>query len=206
MIIIGITGSIGMGKSTIALMLNFLKIPIHDSDIIVKSLLDKNLFIIENVKKNWPNCVIYKKKKDIINKQKLGEIIFNNKDEKKKLEKLIHPYVIENRNNFINDNNKNNKKIIALDVPLLYETNTDNICDYIFLACATNETQKKRVLKRKNMNIKKFNKINSNQMSNSEKQKKNPIIISTEYGKIITFSLVILNLLWIMIKRRKKII
>ena len=59
MIIIGITGSIGMGKSTIALMLKFLKIPIHDSDKVVSLLLNENLLIIERVKENWPNCIIY---------------------------------------------------------------------------------------------------------------------------------------------------
>ena len=203
MIIVGITGSIGMGKSTIALMLKFLKIPIHDSDKVVSLLLNENLLIIERVKENWPNCIIYNENKEKISKEKLGKIIFENKKQKKKLEKLIHPYVVKNRNNFI-EKNKNEKKImIGLDVPLLYETNTDKICNYVFLALASSKSQKKRVLKRPNMNMEKLIKINNNQLSNLEKKKKKPIIITTEYGKIITFVLIIINLLWIVIEKRE---
>ena len=197
MIIIGITGSIGMGKTTIALMLKSFGIPIHDSDIVVKKLLNDD-FIINEIKKKWPTCVINNKKKLKINKEKLSKIIFDNNKEKQKLENLIHPYVIKNRDNFIRINK--NRKIIGVDVPLLYETKTDKICNYIFLASASEEIQKKRVLGRTNMNIEKFNKINNNQLSNFEKKKKYPIIIPTGYGKIITFIAVTLNLLRIIIK------
>ena len=108
--------------------------------------------------------------------------------------------MIKNRDNFIRINK--NRKIIGVDVPLLYETKTDKICNYIFLASASEEIQKKRVLGRTNMNIEKFNKINNNQLSNFEKKKKKPIIIPTGYGKIITFISVILNLLRIIIKTK----
>ena len=199
MIIIGITGSVGMGKTTIALMLKSFGIPIHDSDKVVKKLLNDD-FIINKIKKKWPACVIYNEKKIKIDKEELSKIIFDNIKEKQKLENLIHPYVIKNRNNFIRINK--NKKIIGIDVPLLYETRTDKICNYIFLATASEEIQKKRVLRRKNMNEEKFNKINKNQLSNFEKKKKCPIIIPTGYGKIITFIAVILNLLRIIIKTK----
>ena len=199
MIIIGITGSIGMGKSTIALMLKSFGIPVHDSDRTVKTLLEED-FIIKLIKKKWPSCIIYNEKKIKINKEELSKIIFDNSKERKNLENLIHPYVIKNRNNFIRKNK--NKRIIGIDVPLLYETNTNKICNYIFLASASKEIQKKRVLKRANMNIEKFNKINNNQLSNFEKKKKHPIIIPTGYGKTVTFSAVILNLLWIIIKTK----
>ena len=199
MIIIGITGSIGMGKSTIALMLKFLGIPIHDSDRAVKTLLEED-FIIDIIKKKWPNCITYNKKKVKIDKEELSKIIFDDNKERKKLESLIHPYVIKKRNNFIKKNK--NKKIIGIDVPLLYETKTDKICNYIFLASASVKIQKKRVLKRANMDVTKFNKINNNQLSIIEKKKKNPIIITTGYGKIITFVNVMFNILWIIIKTK----
>ena len=201
MIIIGITGSIGMGKSTIALMLKSFGIPIHDSDKVVEILLEEK-FIIDIIKIKWPTCVINNEKKGKINKEELSKIIFNNCKERKKLENLIHPYIIKNRNNFINKNI--NRKIIGIDVPLLYETRTDKICNYIFLASASEKIQKKRVLKRANMNIEKFNKINNNQLSNFEKKKKNPIIIPTGYGKIITYIIVLLNLWWIILKTKSK--
>ena len=199
MIIIGITGSIWNGKINNCLILKFFGIPIHDSDRSVKKLLKED-FIIAIIKKKWPNCINHNKKKENINKEELSKIIFNNSKEIKKLENLLHPYVVKKRNNFIRKNK--NKNIIGIDVPLLYETKTDKVCHYIFLASATKEIQQKRVLKRSNMNIEKFNKINNSQLSNFEKKKKNPIIIPTGYGKIITFIIVMLNLLWINIKTK----
>jgi len=199
MIIIGITGSIGMGKSNITLILKFFGILTYDSDKSVKELLKED-FIIRVIKKKWPNCIIHDKKKEKIDKKKLSKIIFDNSNERKKLENLLHPYVMKKRNNFIRKNK--NKNILGIDVPLLYETKTDKICDYIFLATATKEIQQKRVLKRNNMNMEKFNKINNSQLSDFEKKKKNPTIIPTGYGKIITFIIVLLNLLWINIKTK----
>ena len=198
MIVIGITGSIGMGKSTIASMLRQLGIPIHDSDKVVKSLLDKNLIIIDKIKKKWPSCTFESNENVNINKHKLSQIIFKNKNEKKELEKILYPYVIESRNAFLRENR--DRMMVGLDVPLLYETKTDKICNYIFLASTSKKNQKKRVLKRDNMNNEKFNNINKNQLSDIEKRKKNPIIITTQYGKILTFIIVILNLLSILIK------
>ena len=203
MIIIGITGSIGMGKTTIANMLKYIKIPIHDSDLVVKHLIENNVVIINKIQEIWPRCIIYKGRKSEIDKNELAEIIFNNEKERIKLEKIIHPFVIKSRNDFIRVNKNNKKTIIGIDVPLLYETNSDKICDYIFLASATKKKQETRVLKRNNMSIEKFNKINNNQLSNEEKKKKKPIIISTNFGKLITFALITLNLLLLIIKGKK---
>ena len=204
MIVIGITGSIGMGKSTIALMLKYFKIPIHDSDETVKLLLDKNILIIDKIAKKWPSCITNSESKKYINKNILGKIVFNDSKEKKKLEKLIHPYVTKSRNIFLENNNKRKKTIVGIDVPLMYETNTDKICDYIFLASASKKNQQNRVLKRPGMSLDKFNKIKKNQLSNFEKKKKKPIIISTDYGKFVTFTLLILNLLLIIVKKESK--
>lgn len=203
MIIIGITGSIGMGKSTISKMLKFVNIPIHDSDKIVNLLLENNPLIVEKIKKIWPACITKIENKEKINRTKLAEVIFSNIKEKQKLESFIHPFVNENRNKFFIENIKNKSRLVGIDVPLLYETETDKICDYIFLACASKKNQKKRVLKRSNMNLEKFNKINDSQFSIDEKKRRKPIIISTDYSKIITFALLILNLLLILIKSRR---
>ena len=71
MIIIGITGSIGMGKSTIASMLKFFGIPIHDSDLVVKGLIETNAIVRKKIKKNWPEVIDIIDSKEIINKEKL---------------------------------------------------------------------------------------------------------------------------------------
>lgn len=199
MIVIGITGSIGMGKTTIASMFKNLNIPIHDADQIVRTLLETNIDVISNIKKKWPICVFFLNGIETIDKIILSDIIFKDVLQKKKLENIIHPHVLISRENFLRKNLTLRTNIVGLDVPLLYETNTDKICDYIFLANASLKSQKERVTRRKNMTFEKFKTINNNQMSLSQKLKKTPIIISTDFGKIYTFILVVLNLLKILI-------
>ena len=200
MVIIGITGSIGMGKTTIAKILDFCKIPIFDADEEVKKILDNNVSIINKIKSKWPDCIYLQNNKEIIDKKKLGKIIFNNTKEKEKIEKIIHPIINKKRNIFLQEKKKEKFRLVGLDIPLLYETKTNKICNYILLASASESTQKDRVLKRDGMTIDKFNKINKNQLSDCFKRKQKPIIITTEFGKIITFISVIYYLILINFK------
>ena len=201
MIVIGITGSIGMGKTTIASMLAKLNIPVHDSDEIVTCLLDRNINIINQIEERWPNCINNLKNKKSINKNKLSEIIFKEEIQKKILESIIHPHVLISRDMFLRKNYSIKNVFVGLDIPLLYETGADKICNYIFLAYASKKIQTKRVLKRKNMTLKKFENITKNQMSDIEKKNKNPILIRTDFGKFVTFILITVNLLKILITK-----
>ena len=205
MIIIGITGSIGMGKTTIASMFKKLNIPIHDSDATVRLILDNDNNVISQIIEKWPSCISSLKNKRLINKVKLSNIIFRRKSEKKILEGIIHPHVLNSRNLFLKKNLTTNNKFVGLDVPLLFETKADKICNYVFLAYASQKIQKRRVLKRKNMTIKKFENITQNQMSEFQKKMKKPIVIRTDFGKTVTFVLVIINLLKIFIIEKIKI-
>ena len=204
MIIIGITGSIGMGKTTIASMFTKLNIPTHDSDATVSLLLDKNINVINQITEKWPTCINFSKKTTTINKTKLGDIIFKEKSQKKILEEIIHPHVMDNRDLFLKKNLNIKNKIVGLDVPLLYETRTDKICNYVFLAYASKKIQRKRVLKRKNMTTEKFENITNSQTSDLEKRLKNPIVIRTDFGKLVTFILVLINLFKIFIFENQK--
>ena len=192
MIIIGITGSIGMGKTTVSNMLRILKIPVFDSDKKVKEILEKNYGIIEKISKIWPESVSLNQKQKKINKEVLSNKIFESKNERKKLEKIIHPLVKKERKLFL----KNYEKyfVVGLDIPLLYETGMDKGCDYIFLVHTTKKIQKKRVLVRPNMTEKKFELINDSQWSFEKKEKERPFIINTSFGKLITFIIVIFYL------------
>ena len=204
MIIIGITGSIGMGKTTIASIFTKLNIPIHDSDATVAILLDKNINVINRITEKWPTCIISSKNKNSINKIKLSDIIFKEKSQKRILEGIIHPCVVDSRDLFLKKNLNIKKKIVGLDVPLLYETRTDKICNYVFLAYTSKKIQRKRVLKRKNMTTKKFENIANSQISDQEKKLKNPIVIRTDFGKVVTFILVFINLFKIFIFEKLK--
>ena len=187
MIIIGITGSIGMGKSTIASMLKFFGIPIHDSDFEVKVLIETNSSVLKKIKKNWPEVIDIINSKEVINKVKLSEIIFNDTKCKETLEKIIHPLVHKNRKMFLKKYEF--KNIVGMDIPLLYETGLNKICNYVFLALTSENNQAKRVLKRKNMTAEKFISIKENQWSDEKKKEQKPYIINTTYGKILVFIL-----------------
>ena len=193
MIIIGITGSIGTGKTTVSKMFKMLKIPIFDSDETVKEILDRNDFVKEKISKIWPASISFSQTQREIDKVFLSNKIFENKKERKKLENIIHPLVEKERNIFLQ--NYANSRIVGLDIPLLYETGTDKKCDYIFLMHTSKKIQKKRVLMRPNMTEKKFELINNAQWSFERKIKEKPYIINTSFGKTITFVLVLFYLL-----------
>ena len=201
MIIIGITGSIGMGKSTIASMLKFFGIPIHDSDLVVKGLIETNALVLKRIKKNWPEVIDIIDSKDIINKEKLSKLIFNDIKCKENVEKIIHPLVNKKRKMFLKKY-ESKKKIVGMDVPLLYETGLNKICNYIFLALTSEANQAKRVLKRKNMTKEKFILIKENQWSDEMKKEQKPYIINTSYGKILVFILLTFLLSTIFFKEK----
>ena len=200
MIIIGITGSIGMGKSTIASMLKFFGIPIHDSDLVVKELIETNSLVLKKIKKNWPDVIDITDSKEVINKGKLSEIIFNDIKCKKTLEKIIHPLVNKKRKMFLKK--YESKNIVGMDVPLLYETGLNKICNYIFLALTSEANQARRVLKRKNMTKEKFESIKENQWSDEMKKEQKPYVINTTYGKILVFILLTFLLSTIFFKEK----
>jgi len=201
--IIGITGSIGMGKSTISSMLTKLGIPVFDSDKQVSKVLENNRKIITKIGLKWPDAVIINDREISVNKKVLGDIIFSNLSDKIFLEKLIHPIINQERNLFIQQNI--NHSLIALDVPLLFETKLHEICDFIFLVNAKSDTQMSRVLKRKNMTHEKFNLIKKNQLSNEERKKlsSNIFVISTNYGKLVSLIIILGCLFKILFLKRK---
>ena len=189
--IIGITGSIGMGKSTISSMLIKLGIPVFDSDKQVSKVLENNNKVITKIALKWPHAVIINNGDKRVNKKVLGDIVFSNLSDKIFLENLIHPILHQKRDLFIKQNISNS--LIALDVPLLFETKLHKICDFIFLANAKNEIQMSRVLQRKNMTHEKFNLIKKNQLSNEDRMKlsSNIFVVNTNYGKLVSFIIVL---------------
>ena len=201
--IIGITGSIGMGKSTISYMLTKLGIPVFDSDKQVSKVLENNSNIIKKIGLKWPHAVIINNRQKKVNKKVLGDIVFSNLSDKIFLENLIHPIVHQERDLFIQENNRNS--LIALDVPLLFETKLHKICDFIFLANAKSDIQMSRVLKRKNMTHQKFDLIKKNQLSNEERKKLslNIFVVSTNYGKLVSFIIVLAYLFKILFFTKK---
>lgn len=184
MIILGLTGSIGMGKSTVARMLSKLGCKIHDSDKAARESLSPKGAAFEEVALTFP--MAWDKKKHIINRLILSEIIFNDIQEKIKLEKIIHPVVQNSQKEFIQKQKKMGQKIVVLDIPLLFETGADARVNYTIVVSAPYHIQRHRVLSRPNMTEEKFQEILKNQMPDKEKCLRADFVIPTGIGMAYT--------------------
>ena len=193
---IGITGSIGTGKTTIANIFALFNMPIFDADREIKEILKKKE-IKHKLRNIWPLII----KKDCIDKHKLKEIIFSNNFEKKKLEELLYPYLEIELKRFETIHYK--KNILVYDVPLIYETKTEKKYDKILLAHCDKKTQKERVLTRDKISDSLFEKILGSQLSFDDKIKFKPTVINTN-NKLFTLIRVCTIIIKILIRLKSK--
>ncbi|MEK7802227.1 MAG: dephospho-CoA kinase, partial [Pseudomonadota bacterium] len=142
--ILGLTGSIGMGKSLVASMLRRRRVPVFDSDRCVHHLLGPNGKACAAVAKAFPAA--WDKKKHLINRQKLGDMIFHAPHQRRKLEAILHPLVAQAQKEFIAKARRTGIKTIVLDIPLLFETNGQRKCDAVICVTAPSFIQRIRVL------------------------------------------------------------
>ena len=179
--VIGITGGIGSGKTTLSKYLKKTGFLVHESDKVVSNIYNnpKKSFI-NFIKKNLSKEVIQKGKVD---KKQIINIIFNNNKTKNKLEKYIHKEVQVSRENFIKKNFKAKKKIIFVDIPLLLEKKLEKKFDLVFCIISTKKNRTKRVLKNKKFTKKILNKIFSFQTTDKERRARSHIIISNNKTK-----------------------
>lgn len=142
--IIGITGGIATGKTTVSNYLaNTYNIPILDADIYARSSVELGTPILENIKNRYSKDILLEDGN--LNRQKLGEIIFNNTEEKQWLENQIHPYV---RYQILTNIQQLSAKIIGLAIPLLFEANMTDLCTEIWVIYCSLEEQIKRLMER----------------------------------------------------------
>ena len=163
MILIGITGIIGSGKT---LALNFFrekKITVFSADEEVKKILKKKI-VKDKIYKKFPSAFLRKK----IDKNKLALIVFSDKKKLNFLEKIIHPLVKQKKKNFLNKNK--NKKIIVMEIPIIFEKKSKKNYDCIILMNTNKKIQHQRVMKRKNMTPQLLKKIMANQIANKKKK------------------------------------
>ena len=180
-IIIGLTGGIASGKTT---MTNFLKkkrMKIHDSDSVIKKIYSKptpkfiNYLKKINLKKSL--------KGDKIDKKIIREKIFSNIKKRKLLEKYLHAEVKKSRSVFLKKNKQKKTKIVFLEIPLLFEKKLEKICDYSIVFYAPLKTRKERAIKRKGMNKKILDKIIKAQLTDKTKRAKSDFVVNTSMSR-----------------------
>ncbi len=186
MIILGLTGSIAMGKSTIGAMMKTMNIPVHEADHAVHQLLSPDnpaRRAIANAFPYYDHPQIYNRKTKEIKRKEFGELIFNDAEKRETLEGILHPLVRKSQTDFIREFTLKGFDIACLDIPLLFETGADKRVDYTITVTAPYFIQRQRVLARPNMSEEKFEAILSRQMSDKEKCARADYVIKTGLGR-----------------------
>ena len=176
MIILGLTGSIGMGKSTTADMFRAENIPVHDADQSVHQLYQNEA--VAPLQSLFPTAII----NGAIDRQELGRIVLNDREKMQKLEEIIHPMVRQKELQFLRKWKSEKAPLVVLDIPLLYETGGENRVDVVLVVSASYEEQKRRVMLREDMSEKKFATILQKQIPDHIKRQKADFLIDTELG------------------------
>ena len=179
MIVIGITGSIATGKSTVGRIFKQLKIPVFDSDHEVHNMLSNDIKIINSIVNIFGNVT---DKFGKIDRDKLGKMIFFDSLKRKSLEKIIHPKIKLKQKKFIKFHRRNRHKKVVLDIPLIFETKTQKEFDKIIVVWSPTRIQYIRALKRKNMTESKLKAIISNQMPQHQKKLHADLSIPSSLG------------------------
>ncbi|WP_164118500.1 dephospho-CoA kinase [Sphingorhabdus sp. Alg239-R122] len=171
--ILGLTGSIGMGKSTVADMFRELDVPVFDADAAVHILQGPNGALLEPIEAAFPGTT----GPEGVDRQKLGAAVLSDRAALAKLESIVHPAVAQMRADFLAENGE--APIMVFDIPLLFEKGGADTVDAIVVVSAPADIQRARVLARPNMTTQKFDYILGLQMPDAEKRARADHIIDT---------------------------
>lgn len=185
--IIGLTGSIAAGKSTVSKWFNELGIATHDADLVVHELLKPGGGAVSEVLAMFgPH---FGSLASGINRELLGNEVFAAPQKRNHLESILHPMVRAHRDTFVEYHGKIDAPAVVLDVPLLFETNSDKICDYVIVVYATDETTVIRAMSRPGMTYQKLQHILASQMPMDDKIKRADLALNSDLPKQETHSL-----------------
>jgi dephospho-CoA kinase len=178
-IILGLTGSIAMGKSTLAGQFRQLGVPVCDSDALVHRLLARGGRAVEKVALLFPAAYA----DNAIDRAALGREVFGDSVKLKALESILHPMVRAEQEAFIRLARRRGKRVVVLDIPLLFETGAQGRCDHTVLATAPSFLQRQRALARPRMTIERFEEILARQIPDVKKRLRADWIVFTGLGK-----------------------
>ena len=178
MIKLGLTGSIGMGKTATAAMFRDLGVPVYDADASVHALYAQGGAAVAPLGEAFPGVVI----DGAVDRALLRERVIGDAQAMKALEGIVHPLTGAAQLEFLEAATADNAPFVVLDIPLLFETGGDQRCDYVAVVTAPANVQRDRVLSRNTMSEEEFENIVAKQTPDAEKRARADFIISTAFG------------------------
>ncbi len=176
MIVIGLTGSIGMGKTTTAGMFRDEGIPVNDSDAVVHELYETEA--VEPVGRAFPGSI----RDGAVDRTELARQLSLDPANFSRLEAIVHPLVREREKQFLDTRRSSGADLVLLDIPLLFETGAEKRVDVIVVATCDPQIQRQRVLARPGMTEEKFNLILGRQLPDSQKRQRADFLVDTGTG------------------------
>ena len=176
MIVLGLTGSIGMGKSTTAKFFAEEGVPVHDADAAVHRLYDGEATAA--IEAAFPGTTGNGK----VDREKLGKRVLGDNLAIKRLEHIVHPLVREAEERFLAEAERKGAQVAVLDIPLLYETGGDKRCDAVVVVSAPAEQQRQRAFERSGMTEQKLAAILAKQTPDAEKRRRADFVVDTSQG------------------------
>jgi dephospho-CoA kinase len=176
MFILGLTGSLGMGKSTTAKFFAEAGVPVHDADAAVHRLYEGEAAPL--IEATFPGTTGGGK----VDRDKLGQRVLGDTAALKTLEAIVHPLVRKAEERFLADAERSGAKVAVLDIPLLFETGGDKRCDAVVVVSAPPPTQRARVLERAGMTEQKFQALLAKQVPDDEKRARADFIVDSGQG------------------------
>src|SRR5471030_249875 len=176
MFILGLTGSLGMGKSATAKMFAEEGVPVHDADAVVHRLYDGEA--TGAIEAAFPGTT----KDGKVDREKLGKRVLGDAAAILRLESIVHPLVAEARDRFLSEAERKGAPIAVLDIPLLFETGGDARCDAVAVVSAPADTQRQRAFERAGMTEGKLAAIMAKQVPDEEKRQRADFIVDTSKG------------------------
>ncbi len=182
MFVLGLTGSIGMGKTTAANMLRRMGLPLHDADRAVHRLLGRGGAAVAAVEAAFPGVGV----DGAVDRQSLGAQVFEDRAALKRLEGILHPAVRRATRTFLGRQARAGRSLVVLDIPLLFEAGGAALCDAVVVVTAPPFVQRTRVMGRRGMTAPRFQAILAKQMPDREKRRRADFVVNTGLGKANT--------------------
>ena len=176
MIVLGLTGSIGMGKSTTATLFAEAGVPVYDADAAVHRLYESEA--APAIEAAFPGTTAQGK----VDRNKLSARVVHDSAAMRKLEEIVHPMLGASRQKFLDDAEQSGAPVAVVDVPLLFETGGEKRVDAVVVVTTTAELQRERILARSNMTEEKLAALLARQMPDAEKRKRAHFVVDTSHG------------------------